>query len=959
MRLSIGTKLYGFTVNRIRNSKELGCEFIEMTHDKTGAELCWVDNKEENKLFSVTFKTLPEDSTGVFHILEHSVLCGSDKYPVKEPFVELMKSSVNTFLNAITFVDKTAYPVSSRNESDYLNLASVYLDLVFAPALLNNPNIFYQEGIHTELNDGEPSYKGVVFSEMKGSTAGLDNKVWRELQALIFPNNCYRFNSGGDPAVIPDLTYEQCVDTYKRYYHPSNSRFFLDGDIPLEKTLDMINSYLEKYEKSDIQFEVAVQTPVVNKGTAYYEIAPEEDGSRKAALALGKIVANWDEKEKIYAAMILCEVLAGSNEAPLKRAILSSNLADDVEMYVTDARSQRPFMLIIKNSAADDADQISEVIENTVKKLLEEGIDKKSILASINRLSFNLKESLEPQGLYRLFDVFSSWNYGGDPLLYLENDETFKSLRKMAQNGGFEKLLEEMLGDLNSLCVLRMLPSHTFEEKQRKTEADRLQREITALTDEERKGLIGLNEKLVLWQQTPDSPEAMATLPTLPLSAVKDDPEALETRESTVDGVTALYHPLQTNGIVYLTMYFPLTAFSLEELSQLSLLPSLLGELPTEKHTAAQLQQEIKTYIGSLSFGMEAFAKDGNTETCTPYHIAKAGILKENLPIAQTLIAEILTETRFEDHEKIRGLLMQTYEQARQAVVADGRVMGRRIVDAHYSAKAAVNEAIDGGYSSYKFVRDFAKNYEANIEDFVSLARRAQSEAIGRAGLVISVISDGEIAVDKLLNLLPEGKESPEETAYKTELPEKVGIRIPTQIAFAVKGCNLLKEGRKATGSLSVASKILALNYLWNEVRVQGGAYGVHFPVSQDGRIACTSFCDPSPGRTLGIFDNLSAFLGEFCNGDEELDKFIISAVAATEPLRDPDEYRHFVDEQWFLGVTFEDRAKTRREMLETTREDLEDWRSAFEKMAENGAVCVVGNDDALNSCGELTVFDL
>ena len=957
MKMTIGMKLCGFTVSRVRSVKELGGEFVEMIHDKTGAELCWVNNKEENKLFSVAFKTLPEDSTGVFHILEHSVLCGSEKYPVKEPFVDLMKSSMNTFLNAITFPDKTLYPVSSRNERDFLNLASVYLDAVFAPALLNNPNIFYQEGIHTELNDGVPSYKGVVFNEMKGATAGMDGKLWRELFGLMFPDNCYRFNSGGDPEVIPDLTYEQFVDTYERFYHPSNSRFFLDGDIPLEDTLAMINSYLEKYEKKDMRFEVALQTPVVNEGTAYYEISPEEDDSRKAALALGKIIGTWQEREKNTAAQILCEVLTDSNEAPLKRAILSSNLAEDVQMYV-DTLSQSALMLIVRNSSADDAEKILEVIKSTVSKLIEEGLDKKSVLASINRLSFNLKQTPEPQGLERAFYAFNAWNYGGDPLLYLENDKLIESLREMAENGGFEKLLCELLGDLSGLCVLHMLPSRTFEEEQRNTEEVRLQREVSALTDKEREELITLNEKLVFWQQTPDSPEATATLPTLPLSTVSDIPEAFETKESVVDGVTVLYHPLQTHGIVYLTMYFPLTAFSLSELSQLSLLPPLFGELPTEKHTAVQLQQDIKTYIGSLSFDIEAFAKDGNTETCTPYLIAKAGILRENLPVAQALIAEILTETRLDDYEKIRELLVQIYEQARQSVTADGRAIGRRAVSAHYSAKAAANEAL-GGYNSFAFIRGFAKNFDEKIGSFVSLAKRAQSEAVGKAGLVLSVTADSEIPTDELLALLPEGKVSPKETAYKTELPQKLGIRIPAQISFAVKGRHLGKDGLKPTGSLKVASKILALDYLWNEVRVQGGAYGVHFPVLHDGRMSCSSFRDPSPARSLAVYDCLSDYLREFCNSGEELDKYIISAVAATEPLRDPDDYSSEADELWFSGVTFEERAKTRREMLSTDKNALKEWCDALEKMADEGAVCVVGPETALKECEGLTVFEL
>lgn len=272
MNIAKETKMFGFTVNRIRTNDEINGTLYEMSHDKTGAELCWLDNGEQNKLFSVAFKTLPEDSTGVFHILEHSVLCGSEKYPVKEPFVELMKSSMNTFLNAMTYPDKTVYPISSRNDKDFLNLTSVYLDAVFAPKILENPNIFYQEGIHIELDEENSAYKGVVFNEMKGAMSGVDDRIEQGINSLLFPDNCYRFNSGGDPAVIPDLTYNQFVETYRRFYHPSNARFFLDGDIPIEKTLEMIHSYLEKYDKSYKLPVLSMQKPVSNEGTAYYEI---------------------------------------------------------------------------------------------------------------------------------------------------------------------------------------------------------------------------------------------------------------------------------------------------------------------------------------------------------------------------------------------------------------------------------------------------------------------------------------------------------------------------------------------------------------------------------------------------------------------------------------------------------------------------------------------------------------
>lgn len=958
MNLTVGTALCGFTVTRVREVKELNAELIEMCHDKTGAELCWMNDKEENKLFSVAFKTIPDDSTGVFHILEHSVLCGSEKYPVKEPFVDLLKSSMNTFLNAMTYPDKTVYPVSSRNERDYLNLASVYLDAVFAPALTENHFIFWQEGIHTELNEGEPSYKGVVFNEMKGAMSGVNDRVEQELSALVFPDNCYRFNSGGDPAVIPDLTYEKYVSTYRKFYHPSNARFFLDGDIPLEEILSMINSYLEKYEKEDKQFEVSTQLPVSNEKSAYYEIDSEESAERKSILAMGKIIGSWADKDKITAAKVLCEVLAATNESPLKRAVLSSGLADDIEMNVLDDLAQPYLMILARNMEEQNGSAVRELIKNTAEKLVKDGIDKKSIHASINRLSFNCKQLPEPKGLYNALDSYKSWLYGGDPLTYLVYDETIEYLRQLAENGGFEQLLSELLCDENGVSVLHMLPSYTLGEEERQIEADRLEREVSALSEDEINELLENNERLSDWQQTPDSPEAAATLPALPLSAVKDSPELFETRESEIDGVTVLYHPAQTNGIVYLSMYFPLTAFSLSELTQLAILPALFGELPTEKHTAAELQQEIKTYIGSLNFNLDAYGKDGEAAKCMPCITVQAGILRENLSVALPLIAEILTQTKLNDPEKIREILMQSYEESRQMAIGGGHSLGIQAVRAHYTARAAVMEAING-YTLFKFLHRFAENFDGMIADFITLITNAQEQAVCKAGLTLSVTSSEIAPVEALLAELPQGEAMPKAAEYKTALPKKMGIRIPAQIAYAVKGYHLSECGLKTTGSLRVAGNIISLSYLWNVIRVQGGAYGTGFPVGRDGAIACYSYRDPSPDRSLEIYDTLSEFVKEFCECGEELDKYIISAVAATEPLKTPAEQGYLADELWFAGVTDADRIKTRREMLSTDENALIEWCAAFDKMAENGAVCVVGPDNALSECDGLAVYEL
>lgn len=957
MILSEGTKLYGFVVRRVREAAELNAKFFEMVHEKTGAELVFLDNKAKNKLFSAAFQTLPENSTGVFHILEHSVLCGSEQYPVKEPFVDLLKGSMNTFLNAMTYPDKTVYPVSSCNDKDFLNLISVYLDAIFAPNLLWNPNIFYQEGIHTEVDEDGPFYKGVVFNEMKGEMANVDARMEARMDELLFPDNCYRFNSGGDPAVIPDLTYEQYKDTYKRFYHPSNARFFLDGDIPLEETLQKISSYLDRYEKSASVSDIPMQVPVAVSGTGYYEITEDEAEKNRAIVAWGKIIGTWKDREMLAAAQILCDVLADSNEAPLKRAVLSSGLAEDFEMAVMDG-VQQPYLMMTARNMKEDAKSLWTVIHDTVQSLVSGGLDSDSVTASINRFAFHAKQVSEPQGLYRALNAYQSWLYGGDPLLYLLYDETIVNLRRKAKQGYFEELLERLLADETELTVLHMLPSVTLGEEESEREDDRIRREYSLLSDLEKEKLIRKNEALCEWQSQPDSPEAAAKLPALSLDDVSKQPQWTETIERVENGVTILYHPVASHGITYLSMYFPLTNFSLEELTKLSLFPELFGELPTENYTVVQLQQKVKMHIGSLGFTIGVFGRAEQQEECTPCLEVHAGVLTENLSQARELIVEILTKTKFEYPEQIKEIVMQSEEGARQAAIGNGHSFGISAVLAHYSARHAVGEAI-GGYSFLKYLHEFSENFDENIGEFLALIQRVIQESVGRAGLTVSITSSEEIPVEDLLAALPEGSARPKTALYRTLLPERLGLRIPAQISFAVKGYHLSCCGEQTEGSLHVITNMLSLSYLWNEIRVKGGAYGTGFVVRREGSMFCYSYRDPSPARSLQIYNGMADFLKVYYNSGEEIDKFIISATAAMDSLKTPREEGRAADEWWFSGITKEKSVQMRRQMLQMNRESLLRWQEPLKAMAENGAVCVVGNEEALKNCESLMIYDL
>jgi len=948
MSLTAGMKLHGFTVDRVRQVAELSANLVEMSHDKTGAQLVWVDNGESNKLFSIAFKTLPEDSTGVFHILEHSVLCGSDKFPVKEPFVELLKSSMNTFLNAMTFPDKTMYPVSSRNDQDFMNLTEVYLDAVFAPAIRHNKNIFYQEGWHVEMEtaDATPTYKGVVFNEMKGAMSSVDEVIMEGMLAAAYPDTCYGYNSGGDPRVIPELTYEKYMSMYNRYYHPSNSRIWLDGAVPLDRVVTMIDEYLSRFERSEEKHVIAMQEPRACEKTQYYEVSEADGTDNKAMLTLGKIIGTWQDVTRCYAADILADAIAGSNEAPLKRAVMSAGLCQDMSMEAESSIAQPGMMLTVKNIDPANAPAIRELIRKTCLELCEKGIDKTDLMASINRYEFRVREPNEPAGLMRNIMALNTWLHDGDPLTYLVYDEAFAELRAMVDNGGFEKLLYELLVKEDDMVVLHTLPSTTLGEEMRAEEAAKLAAASAAWTEEEKAAVLKLNEELHAWQQSADTPKQLATLPVLDLSEVSPDPMLLHTEETEQDGATVLYHKAATNGIVHLNYYFRLTDCTLNELTALKGLDSLLGKLPTKKHSAAELQQTVKLHLGRLFFTLEGKEKAKCSEAATPVLRVGCSVMADKIGLAKDLIREILTETDFTQVEKIREIVLQQAEHARQFCIGGGHVLALNAAGSHYSASGAVNEALNG-YTSVKHGLDLAANFDEKIGDVIALAQSKLAAAVCKARLVLSVTANEPIDVAPILADYPAGAPVPASAPYVTDVPMKRGIKIPAQIGYAALASDL---GREWDESGRVVANILSLSYLWNVIRVQGGAYGCGLRLGPNAA-AAYSYRDPTPARSLTMYRGAADFLREFVASGERIDKFVISTIAETEPLMSPRDEGAVADGRWFAGRTEDDLRQQRAQILATDGEKLLTWCETLEHMAQTGAVAVVAHDEALKAC--------
>ena len=957
MNLNETAARHGFCVDRVRESKELGGQLVEMHHEKTGAQLAWVDNGEVNKTFCVAFKTLPEDSTGVFHILEHSVLCGSAKYPVREPFVELLKSSMYTFLNAMTFPDKTIYPVSSRNEQDFLNLTEVYLDAVFAPRILQDPNIFYQEGWHIELDEnGAPLYKGVVFNEMKGAMSDVDEQIYQKTLDVLFPDNCYGWNSGGDPKHIPDLTYEQFLRMYRRYYHPSNARIFLDGAIPLDKVLTLAEEYLSRFDRLDEKHEIPMQKPFAAEAEQAYEIDAGEDTADKTMLTLAKIVAPWSDTVRIKATKILFDVLTGSNDAPLKKALLATAKCQDVSMTLDNSVAQPYMMLTLRNISDGSEQELRQMIRDTVQQLVKTGLDKDALTASINSSEFSARQPGEPSGLLRCIHSLDSWLYGGDPMQPLLSEERYQKLREMAAGDGFDRLMADLLLDESTMSIIRTVPSHTQGDELRAEETARLQAIQASWTDADKEALRVQNEKLTAWQQTPDTAEQLATLPVLSLDEIGADPLLIPAAEAQCGAAKVITHDLPMNGITIMHWYISLTDFTLDELKRLSILPELLGKLPTKRHDSLSLFQAIKRDIGKLTFQLRVMSRCA--EMATPVLDVSCSVLDANVDKAAALVREILTETCFDDKVRVQTLILQLSEMAKQKVISDGHRMAMYAALATMSAASAAREALNG-LSACMVQKALPENFDAQYADFLALCERFSKNSAVQSRITFSLSTNAPVDPAAILSAYPVGTPIPDAAPYVSDLPAKCAYRIPSQISFASLGYDYRRAGKVYSGIARVMSNILSLSYLWNEVRVQGGAYGAGLNTSETGRMVTYSYRDPSPARTLGINRSMSKGLRDFVAGDERIDKYIISTVGESEPPLGSENQILVSDENLLCGITPENLCRERAEMLSTTKDALLTWCGVLDQMAKDGGVCVIGHDGAIAACEkeDLTVL--
>lgn len=961
----------GFLKQSCRVLPELNARLYEMKHIKSGARLIWLDREDQNKTFGIAFPTLPEDDTGVFHILEHSVLCGSERYPVKDPFVALMKGSLKTFLNAMTFPDKTFYPVSSRNGKDFLNLIRVYMDAVLHPLIYQRPEIFEQEGWHYAFSQDSKqlSYQGVVLNEMKGAFSSPDTLMKNELNRQLFPDCEYRYVYGGDPAHIPDLTYEQFLECHRRCYHPSHAFIFLDGQMEINQVLSVLDQeYLSGYYDCSTPPVIPVQPPVKRDPVRiYYEIAPDEPVQDNGRLAFGYVLGDYTCRQEVTAVRVLGDVLCGSNESPLKKRILSAGLAKDVRIRVFSGIQQPYAVLELVCMDQSRQDEIRSIVTDEISRLVRDGLDHDQLAATVANLEFSMRErdfGQMPQGLGLGLTVLESWIYGGDPASGLEVGGLFDILNQNLKTGYFEALLAQVFLNNPHTCEVLLVPSTTLGKEKREQEEMRLHKEQRAWSDRKQTALQKKQNRLLAWQSTPDSSEMLASLPRLCLPDLPVQPEEISLEVEEVQGLSVIYHDLPTGGVDYVNLYFDISDLRQDQISDLSLLCILLGNLGTERYTAAELQRLEKLYLGDIRFALETYSSENQPGICRTFLCASFSTLEGKLEPAVDLVAEILTKTRMGNLQKIRQLLQQIITKKEQEISANGSAFAVTRVSAGSSSEGVIREC-SGGITWYQWIKALDQDFAFRGGQLETELKALYNHFLTTGRLTVSVTGQNKNAARILCNILLERLPFTYKANYDCGIvPWEVrreGIIIPADVTFTAMGGNLLPCGCMYSGITPLIGRVMSLGYLWETIRVQGGAYGTGFLLEDAGGACFYSFRDPNAAHSIDCYRRSATFVQQLPERITDLTDYIIGTVAAIEPPLMAKQKGKLADSWYWQGISYEKRCQHWSELLSATPERLANMADPIRKLTKTAGICVIGSSRQIKVCAdELTdVFSL
>ena len=972
-KLAPGSTHEGFTVVGIEPLAELSGTGYIFRHDASGARLLWIACPDQNRAFSIAFKTPPQDDTGVFHILEHSVLCGSDRFPVKEPFVNLIRTSMQTFLNALTFPDKTMYPVASTNVKDFENLMDVYLDAVLHPAIYHRPRIFEQEGWHYELEslDAPLTYNGVVFNEMKGALSDPDDVLYQALGRQLFPDTAYACESGGNPRAIPTLTYEQFLDTHARHYNLPNSYTVLYGDLDIERELAFIAKRFAGATQRVGTHEGALteagpnplelQAPL--KAAAHrveMATAPEN-----ACIGIGYVVGTAHDRERMLAIDILLDAISGSNEAPLKRAILDADLGSDFQVSLLDSMLQPHVLFQLKGAHEGVAEQFRTLVEDSCRKLATEGIGHDRLEAALAQAEFNLREADfggRADGVVYAMQVMASWLYDdNDPVSYLRYEEELAHMKAGLDAGYFEQLLKEIVPECAHSALVELVP---VEEGDAAEELAELASIKDGMSEEELQAVMDEVAALREEQERPDAPEDLAKLPQLALSDIGDAPDEVPARRVEAP-LACIHHDLDTHHICYVSHYFDLRRLSFEELGYVTILCSLLGKLDTEEHSASELDTLIEGQLGSLGFYVETYGRDGDPDFVRPVLVVGGSALSEKVTSLATIPSEVWGHTRFDDIERIHDVLVQRRVAMEQTYVGSGHAAAIARLASYFLKTSTVVDAFSG-VGNYLFLKDLLAHWDERAQDIPellsSLARRiftADEVTVSFTGSKEDL--DAFWAAGGTLGLPTAGEQgAAHQLVVPTPTVKNEAFVIPADVCFVAEGMPPLATDPHVIGTWKVASRALSYDYLWNEVRVKGGAYGCGYRYTNNGVHLFWSYRDPAVDPSVARFGETGAWLADWQPTEDELDGYIVSVVASEDAPLKPQRLASKQDTLYFTGRPADWHRQIRAQELATTAEALRELAPVLTELENRRALCVFGGRDKVEASKlGLTVIEL
>ena len=916
------------SVERLDDLNSVG---LLLKHKKSGARICLVSNDDNNKVFSIGFKTPPTNDTGTQHIIEHSTLCGSRKYPVKDPFVELVKGSLNTFLNAMTYPDKTVYPIASCNDVDFKNLTDVYMDAVFYPNIYKERKIFEQEGWHYELEskDADLKFNGVVFNEMKGAFSSADDLLTRYTFSYLFPDNNYKNESGGDPEIIPDLTYEDFLKYHKEYYHPVNSFIYIYGDFDINERLDYLSKeYLDNFDKNDVSIDsnIALQKPFAKPVEAVkeYAIADDESEENNTYFSYNTVVGTSTDA-KLYLAMdILDYALVLSPGAPLKQALLDAGIGTDVYSDYESSVYQPIYSIVAKNADKSQKEEFVKVIENTLVKLRDEGINKRLLLAAINYYEFKYRESDYgpfPKGLMNYLNMMDSWLYDETkPFIHVKEGAIFKELREDIDKGYFEKMIDKYLLKNTHKLILTLNPKKGLDEERRKKEEARLAKYKATLTDEQLEELVIKTRELKEYQDTPSSQKDLESIPMLKLSDIKKDPEPLYIDERKVKGVDVVFSDLFTNKIAYTLLSFSCKKVPDEYIPYVGLLSSVMGAMDTENFSYQELTNEININSGGISTESAIYTDNKNLGEFTIRYELKGKSLYDKLDFIFDMYKEIVFTTKYNDYKRLKEIIARIKSRMEGTMVSAGNTLAVMNTLAQFSQSSYYSNIMKG-YEYYRFIENIYENFDELKETVATKLNDLIGFIFNKDNLKVSFTADKEgyelfnKAFEKFLDCLPNNDFEKAKRLY-VPTKSKTGFTSSSQVQYVAMCGNYVKEGFNYTGALKVLKVIFSYDYLWINVRVKGGAYGCNSSFFRNGDMYMSSYRDPNLKGTIDIFKKAYEYVENFDVSDRDMLKYIIGTIGDLDtPLNSKAKgVRSF--SAYLSHADYETFAKERREIL-------------------------------------------